>query len=228
MDPSYKILDIGAGRGNKISHLRKKGEVTGIDISPEAVRIAKQKNPQSDFFVMSCEKIEFPDSYFNEVHCYDVLEHVTDLSKSLSEIRRVIKPNGKLIVEIPHWRSEQKLIRLHPKYLSEIGHQRIFTPNNLKIFSDFSYIINRTKKKHGIVNLELLWQFHRGITIKNQQGGYSKEMPIWQKAIFMLFNENLFLTPLKYLIPFWFITLPIGLLISQINPKTLRLEFTRV
>lgn len=227
MKPQYSILDIGTGRGNKLPVLKRKGVVTGIDLSPAAIAMVKRRFPQNDFFVMSCEKLDFSDSSFSEIHCYDVLEHVTDLSASLSEIHRVLKPGGKLFVEVPFWRSEEKLVRIRPTYFSEIGHQRIFREGDERIFLKHGFSIDRTKKKHGIVNYELQYQFRRGVLIHDQQGGYSHELPIWLKIFFMLFSENLFLTPVKYLFPVWIITLPLGILLSQVNPKTIRFELVR-
>lgn len=44
----------------------------------------------------------FPESHFDEIHCYHVLEHVDDLIGTMKELYRIIKPNGVVYIRVPH------------------------------------------------------------------------------------------------------------------------------
>lgn len=99
-----KILEIGAGDGrDSIFFAKKSNEVTGIDIAPGAIEMAK-KNAQSagmldkiTFQVGDAERLQFGDSSFDGVFSISVL-HATDLNLSLKEIARVLRHGGKAII----------------------------------------------------------------------------------------------------------------------------------
>lgn len=228
MKTRYNILEIGCGTGIKLQKLARKGDAIGIDLSQIAIDEIHRSRPDLQAFCMRCEKMSFPDNRFDMVYCYDVLEHVEDLDESLREISRVLKHGGKLIVEVPFWKSEEILRRIRPSYWSEIGHRRAFTPDlQQQIVTRHHFRLNCVRKKNFIVHLELMAQFKRGSGIKNQRGAYTKDIPLIIKVGLMLFNEDLFLTPVKYLAPIWLITLPIGKLCSQFFPKTLHFEYIK-
>lgn len=227
MTEALRILDIGCGRGHKLVWLGKRGLVTGIDVDETALTEARRSYPHVEFINMACEDLRFPTANFDEIHCYDVLEHVSDLDKSMKEITRVLKPGGRLVVEVPYWRSEERLLRLRPNYFSEIGHQRMFRHGDIESLGNYGLQLKKVRRKHFIVNIELGWLFRKNIHVANQQGGYSAGVPVWLKVLFMLFNENIFQTPVKYLAPIWIFTLPVGMLLSQWFPKTIHAEFVR-
>ena len=94
-----RILDIGCGGGYMTEELAKKGfNVSGVDPSPGSVATAQRHAKQVDLNVeykVGCgEELPFDDAQFDIVSCCDVLEHVSDLSKVVSEISRVLKPGG--------------------------------------------------------------------------------------------------------------------------------------
>lgn len=92
------VLDYGCGGGTHAIAISKR--VTGIDISPESVRICTERaadvgaSSNTEFIVMDGEHTEFPDSSFDLVDVAGVLHHV-DLPVALAEIARVLKPDGK-------------------------------------------------------------------------------------------------------------------------------------
>lgn len=104
------ILDDCCGSGGKALLLSELGaiKVTGIDIGStfieEANRFAKSKNNQKvDFKVGDAHNLPFPDKSFDIVFSFDAFEHVSMPEKMLSEARRVLKPNGKLIMSFTTW-----------------------------------------------------------------------------------------------------------------------------
>ncbi len=105
------ILEIGCGNGIDSVALGKTGaKVVGIDISPDAIKIAKENNNLFNvkFMVGDAEALNFKDDQFDLVYSMAVL-HSTNLSKSISEVSRVLKSGG------------QSLLFLYQKTLHNVG-----------------------------------------------------------------------------------------------------------
>ena len=98
-----KVLDAGCGDG-EIGRLLKEQleiDVYGIDISRKGVALAKQKGLHAKVADMSVA-IPFADNMFDLVLSSATIEHVINPDKFLKEIRRVLKPNGILLVSTPN------------------------------------------------------------------------------------------------------------------------------
>ncbi len=104
-----RILDIGCGRGEMVFYAAGEGaEAVGIDYSKDAIDLAKfaQKKQQKDiqnrteFFFMDAKKLEFKNSSFDLIIMTDVVEHLypEELELAFKEIKRVLRPKGKLII----------------------------------------------------------------------------------------------------------------------------------
>ncbi len=98
-----KVLDFACGNGENGIYAAKCGaEVIGIDISPEGIENANLNAKQVGvddrcrFEVMDGENMEFTDNMFDLGVEYGALHHV-DLEKAMSELCRVLKPNGEMI-----------------------------------------------------------------------------------------------------------------------------------
>ncbi|HRP59318.1 MAG TPA: class I SAM-dependent methyltransferase, partial [Vicingus sp.] len=117
-----KVLEIGCGQGFFSSVLAKKKNTTvvGIDLSKSDIEVAKGRYPQIDFKYMNAEKLKFQDKSFNEVYALDVLEHVDNLEKVVSEVSRVLKKGGIFHINVPAEKSEKWLISIRPTYFKEI------------------------------------------------------------------------------------------------------------
>lgn len=97
-----KILDIGFGNGYLINHLAKKkeGQFYGIEISDDMLKSGEKRNSQ----LIKQERIHlrkgnvmdipFEDSFFDKIYTVNTAYFWNDIDKSLSEIKRVLKPNG--------------------------------------------------------------------------------------------------------------------------------------
>mgnify|MGYP000352322874 CR=1 FL=1 len=98
-----RILDIGCGIGIYSEKFFKEGaEVYGIDIDPENIEKAKKIFPGIHFEIAQAEKLPFKDNFFDVVFLHEVLEHVEDDKKAISEALRVLKPGGKIIIFVPN------------------------------------------------------------------------------------------------------------------------------
>jgi SAM-dependent methyltransferase len=94
-----RLLDAGCGSGRTLDDLARYGRVTGLDISPTAVRVARTRG--HDVRLADIANIPFPDGRFDVVTCLDVLEHVADDRRALSELVRVTRPGGAILVTAP-------------------------------------------------------------------------------------------------------------------------------
>lgn len=94
-----KILDIGSETGIFLSLLQDKNEVYGLEISPYAVSIAKEKI-KGEIICGSIENTNFPSDFFDIITLWHTLEHLRNPFYTLKEIYRILK--GVLIIEIPN------------------------------------------------------------------------------------------------------------------------------
>ncbi|MFW5873530.1 MAG: class I SAM-dependent methyltransferase [Bacillota bacterium] len=101
--PGEKILDIGCGTGNFSIKLAKMGcKVTGIDISQpmleEAEKKAEKLNLDINFKKGDVLNLEFDDNKFDSVFSMAAIEFIKDLETAFKEIKRVVKPGGKILL----------------------------------------------------------------------------------------------------------------------------------
>lgn len=97
------ILDVGCGLGNDLSRFVDGGALgTGIDISPVAVKLARQnfgwRKISAEFQCMNGEDMAFDDNSFDVVYCHTVLHFSPHPEALLKEIYRVLKPGGHAIL----------------------------------------------------------------------------------------------------------------------------------
>ncbi len=96
-----RILDVGCGNGDTLFFYRGLGwDAYGVDPDPEACAVCRTqglKVVQGEIFDAG-----FPAGFFDIVRMHHVLEHVRDPIGTLSEIRRVLKKNGLLILTVPN------------------------------------------------------------------------------------------------------------------------------
>lgn len=106
-EPKGKIiLDAACGPGKYAEVLMAQGaEVTGFDMSPKMVALAKERNPDSGkFFVHDLEEPlnDFEDETFDIVLCALAFHYLENWEKAIQEFRRVLKPGGQLVISIEH------------------------------------------------------------------------------------------------------------------------------
>lgn len=100
----YKILDVGCGTGADVIDFKKMfgrtTEVVGVDVVALEIDIAKEKIKRhgvwAEVMVYDGETLPFPDHSFDAVYTSDVLGHVKNVDKWLSELSRVLKTGGAL------------------------------------------------------------------------------------------------------------------------------------
>ena len=99
------VLDLGCGEGYGASLLATRGiSVVGVDVSPETVEHAETKyaSDRCRFECYGGERLGFPDASFDAVTSFQVLEHVEDDTRYVTEAARVLKPAGRLTLTTPN------------------------------------------------------------------------------------------------------------------------------
>jgi phosphatidylethanolamine/phosphatidyl-N-methylethanolamine N-methyltransferase len=98
IQPHQKVLMVGIGTGLDIPYLPKTAKVTGIDISPEMLTVAKKKAEHHDIVLleMSAEHLDFEDAFFDVIIMNLILSVVADPKQALQEAARVLKPSGSI------------------------------------------------------------------------------------------------------------------------------------
>ncbi|AZY50426.1 bifunctional demethylmenaquinone methyltransferase/2-methoxy-6-polyprenyl-1,4-benzoquinol methylase UbiE [Bordetella avium] len=104
--PGMKVLDIAGGTGDLARAFAKRagpsGEVWLTDINDSMLRVGRDRLTDGGLIlplaVCDAEKLPFPDQYFDRVSVAFGLRNMTHKDRALAEMRRVLKPGGKLLV----------------------------------------------------------------------------------------------------------------------------------
>lgn len=137
LQPGAFVLDLGCGRGEFSSFIKELGfKPTGADLSSKVVDFCRSKHPDISFAAMdSPDRLPFGNGSFSAVWSSEVIEHVFDIHAWLSEVNRVLKPNGLVILTTPyHGRLKNMLIALSKfdkHFDPEVSHIRFFDKSGL-------------------------------------------------------------------------------------------------
>jgi SAM-dependent methyltransferase len=146
--PGEWVLDLGCGEGRHVHHLHMHAvsNVVGMDLdalslekAEGGLRLLPQRAddaPATGFVKGDAYRLPFPDGAFDVVICSEVLEHLPDYPRAVAEIRRVLKPGGRLCVSVPTAWVERICWKLAPPPdgypFAPGGHIRIFDELELR------------------------------------------------------------------------------------------------
>lgn len=141
-----KILDVGYGGGTFVPMLAKvANKVYGIDTIPDkqmklVKQILKREGVDADLIVGSIFKSPYKDNFFDGAVCISVLEHFKgkELNKAVSEMYRVLKPGGTLVMGFPVKNPMTDFIIDHflsfdPNDIHPSGHKQILSAINEEV-----------------------------------------------------------------------------------------------
>ena len=98
-----RLLDVSCGTGSLLAAARDRAvDAVGVDLSDEAVKLAKRFAPSAEVAVGAGEALAFRDGSFDYVSCLGSLEHFLDMGKGLEEMKRVAKPAARFCIMVPN------------------------------------------------------------------------------------------------------------------------------
>jgi SAM-dependent methyltransferase len=96
-----RICDLGCGRGWLAGELAKFGNVVGVDLSPEGIRLAQARWPKVEFQVQDILQWR-PVQQFDLVVSSEVIEHIVDKQQFVEAIHSMVRPRGYAILTTPN------------------------------------------------------------------------------------------------------------------------------
>ncbi|EDP69525.1 hypothetical protein FBALC1_00185 [Flavobacteriales bacterium ALC-1] len=197
---SKQLLDIGCGTGDFLeTALKANWQILGIEPNDKAREIANSKTNNSVFEIKHLNKLE-PDS-FDVITLWHVLEHLPNLEMHTALFKRLLKPNGTLVIAIPNFKSYDAKhyknfwaaydVPRHLWHFSKTSISELFKKENLKlvntlpmIFDAYYVSLLSEKYKSGFMNpFKAFWIGLRS----NLKARRSKE---YSSHIYILKSEN--------------------------------------
>jgi 2-polyprenyl-3-methyl-5-hydroxy-6-metoxy-1,4-benzoquinol methylase len=101
---SDAVLEIGCGTGALCEALRERGcrNLIGVDVSMSAVEFGKTNFPHLDLRCMNAEALDFPDASFDVCLSFDVVEHLSCVSRHFEDVHRILKNDGAYLLQTPN------------------------------------------------------------------------------------------------------------------------------
>lgn len=145
VEPGHRVLDLGCGAGrHTYAAIERGAHVVGVDLDSEllgqvaemsfALLEEQQVPPQATaaFVEGDATALPFADSSFDRVIVSEVLEHIPDDTAALTEVARILKPDGRVAVTVPRCWPERVCWALSDEYHANAGgHVRIYRPEEI-------------------------------------------------------------------------------------------------
>ena len=190
------LLDIGAGTGDFLVVAKKDGwEITGIEPGEKPRNIAIQKGVS---FANNLEALA--DNSFDVITMWHVLEHVPDLEFQIKELKRLIKPNGTILIAVPNFKSYDANyygkfwaafdVPRHLWHFSKTAIEKLFANEKLQLvkvlpmkFDSFYVSLLSEKYKNGTMN------FFNAFWIGWKSNRYGKRNSEYSSHIYIIKNN---------------------------------------
>jgi 2-polyprenyl-3-methyl-5-hydroxy-6-metoxy-1,4-benzoquinol methylase len=185
-----KLLDIGAGTGDFLMVAKNDGwQITGIEPGEKPKNIAIKKG-----VAFANNLAELENNSFDVITMWHVLEHVPDLELQIKELKRLIKPNGTILIAVPNFKSYDANyygtywaafdVPRHLWHFSKTAIEKLFAIENLKLtkvlpmkFDSFYVSLLSEKYKNGKMNfIKAFWVGWKSNRFGNRNLEYSSHI----------------------------------------------------
>ena len=155
-----RVLDLGCGAGEFSEALLAAGALPiGVDVAAEALRRAAGRAPGLDLRLWrDGAPLPLHDGSVDTVWAGEVVEHVVDLAPWLSEVRRVLRPHGTLLLTTPHHgpltlaRLALSSRRFAAHFEPRSDHVRFFSPRTLRgLLDDLGFDVTHLRVRHATI-----------------------------------------------------------------------------
>jgi ubiquinone/menaquinone biosynthesis C-methylase UbiE len=138
-----RVLDLGCGAGDLAADLARAGaQVTAADVAQAALDRAGRRHPELELRLIDIdEPLPFTDGSFDAVWSSEVIEHVADTARWLSEVRRVLVPRGRVLLTTPSHGRLRLLAGGIERYSEPLGdHLHLYTARSLRgLLAEFGF-----------------------------------------------------------------------------------------
>ena len=131
-----RALDLGCGAGDFTAALARAGaEAVGVDVAEAALERARSRHPEVEFRLVPFDgPLPFEDGSFDLVWSSEVIEHVADTARWLSEVRRVLVPGGRLLLTTPSHGRVRVAVGGVERFSEPLGdHLHLYTKRSLRV-----------------------------------------------------------------------------------------------
>ena len=188
------ILDIGCGTGDFLNICKLNGwETTGVEPNIHAHKLASKKlniDPDDNSLFESVESLlNHSNSKFDVITMWHVLEHVPNLKEYISFLKKLLKPNGKILIAVPNYKSYDAAyygkfwaafdVPRHLWHFSQRSIQQLFLEFDMEVVKTLpmkfdSYYVSLLSEKYKSGSSNPLKAFYIG-TISNFKAATTKE-----------------------------------------------------
>lgn len=169
-----ELLDIGAGTGDFLVVAKNNGwNITGVEPSEKARGIAQGKNVP---FISELKDV--PSHSKDVITMWHVLEHVPDVQKQITELKRILKPDGIIIIAVPNYKShDAQYYGVHwaaydvPRHLwhfSKTAIKKLFAQQDIELIKIVpmkfdSFYVSLLSEKYKTGKMNFAGGFYRGL-----------------------------------------------------------------
>ena len=114
IDPADRVLDVGCGPGGLATELAKvvgSENVAAVDPSQAFVSVCRARLPSADVRVAAAEELPFEDDSFDAALAQLVVNFMTDAERGVGEMKRVVRPGGKVAACTWDYRERMTMLR---------------------------------------------------------------------------------------------------------------------
>ena len=133
LQPGERVLDIGSGPGflaaEMAAEVGPEGAVHGVDPSEAMLAVARRRGGGAEFATADALALPFGDEPFDAAVATQVYEYVEDMPGALAEVRRVLRPGGRLLILDTDWDSivwhssdRERMLRVLEKWNDHLAH----------------------------------------------------------------------------------------------------------
>jgi SAM-dependent methyltransferase len=165
--PGDRVLDLGSGAGDFTAEIARSGaRPVGVEVAKAALDRARNRHPALDFRLAPIDgPLPLEDGEFEVVWSSEVIEHVADTARWLSEVRRVLTPGGRLLLTTPSHGRVRVALGGVERFSEPLGdHLHLYTRRSLEeVLGELGFdgVSVRTAAGPPLLRRLLLAQAHR-------------------------------------------------------------------